>query len=106
MFNDQFLKTQEKKIRESIERIEKDIEKREKYSDIGGSSDDNALEFEAFEENLALGKSENKKLQELKAALKKLENKEYGICAKCKGKIEEARLKLYPEAVYCATHAK
>jgi len=106
MFEKEFLKSQEKKIRENIERLGEDIKKRESYSDIGGSSDDNALEFEAFEENLALNKSESKKLKELQAALLRIETGEYGICSKCKGKIEEARLELYPEADCCATHAK
>lgn len=105
MLSEKFIKKQGEIIRSSIDRIEKDI-KRKRYHDVGSSSDDSALEFEEFEESLALKKSEGLSLELLKLALRKIEDRSYGICEKCGAQIEEGRLEAYPEARYCATDAK
>lgn len=106
MINNEFIKLQKDSIERSIDRLSKRLRKGDGYLDIGSSSEDNALEFEVFEEKLALNKTTEKELAELKKALKRVEDGTYGFCAKCGEQIELGRLKTYPEAEFCATHAK
>lgn len=42
------------------------------------------------------------KLKEIKEALKKIRKGRYGVCEKCKGKIELGRLKILPETRFCS----
>ena len=41
------------------------------------------------------------KLKNISSALKKIKLNEYGFCEKCHKKIEEKRIKAFPEAQYC-----
>lgn len=106
MKDTEFIQKQKKIINESITRIEREISQNRKYSDLGATDEDNTQEFEELEEKQALIKSGQKELAESKAALLKIENKTYGVCAKCSLAIERGRLKAYPAAKYCASHAK
>jgi len=106
MLDEKFVKKQKKIIEGDIERLEKEIASNRKHVEIGSNNEDNALEFEAFEEKLALTKNDEKELKELKKALERIEEGKYGICRKCSEPIELGRLKAYPAATYCATHAK
>lgn len=45
-------------------------------------------------------------LDKIKTALQKIEEKKYGVCEVCRGKIEEKRLKANPTAETCIKHAK
>lgn len=40
-------------------------------------------------------------LKEIETALNKIKKGTYGICERCKGKIELARLQVKPQAIYC-----
>lgn len=42
-----------------------------------------------------------KDLKEIESALKKIKHGTYGICERCKKKIEDKRLEVKPMAVYC-----
>ncbi len=99
-----FIEEQKKLIDEQISALEKEIVAA-KHDEIGDASEDNATEFEEFEGSVALSEGAKKELAELKQALGKIENGNYGICERCGNPIEKGRLRAYPAAKYCATHA-
>lgn len=49
----------------------------------------------------ALGTQEIKRLQLIESALARIENKKYGICARCSKKIPKERLEAIPYALLC-----
>jgi len=49
----------------------------------------------------ALGSQEIKRLQLIESALARLENRKYGICARCSKKIPRERLEAIPYALLC-----
>jgi len=49
----------------------------------------------------ALGSVELKRLQLIESALSRIENKKYGLCAKCGKKIPRERLEAIPYALMC-----
>lgn len=51
--------------------------------------------------NLGLVSNERKIVMAIDAALKRIENKEYGMCEHCKKPIAKSRLKAIPYAKYC-----
>ncbi len=99
-----FIESQKQLILSEIENLESEV-KSAKYDEIGSSGDDNAVEFEEFEESVALGAEAKKELKELKSALKRIEDGSYGKCEKCGILIEAGRLKAFPASRFCATHA-
>lgn len=106
MIDEKFIQNQKSKIEEAITKLSKRLKSSENFTEIGSSSEDSVLEFEAFEEKLALNKGVEKDLVLLKSALKKIEEGKYGFCQKCGEAIEKGRLETYPEAEFCSTHAK
>ncbi|MDH4358603.1 MAG: hypothetical protein OEV37_01470 [Candidatus Berkelbacteria bacterium] len=106
MISQKLLKSLKKAIKFDIKRLEGEVKEYRKFKHLGTTNEDNALEFEAFEESLSLSKLAEKELKELKKALERIEEGKYGICKKCSGVIEAGRLKVYPAATTCATHAK
>lgn len=42
-----------------------------------------------------------KRINQIDAALKRIERKTYGLCLECEELIEESRLKAMPEALHC-----
>jgi RNA polymerase-binding transcription factor len=42
-----------------------------------------------------------RQLEEVEAALKRIDSGEYGLCAKCGNPINPERLEAMPEAIYC-----
>lgn len=53
------------------------------------------------ERTVVLEQRLKKDLKEIEAAIKKIKNGTYGICERCKKKIELKRLEAKPQAVYC-----
>ncbi len=49
----------------------------------------------------ALGSQEVKRLQLIESALARIENKKYGVCARCSKKIPRERLEAIPYALLC-----
>jgi DnaK suppressor protein len=49
----------------------------------------------------ALGTQELRRLQLIESALARIENKKYGLCARCSKKIPRARLEAIPYALLC-----
>lgn len=68
-------------------------EEEERAGEITDFEDRSAVEFEL-----------EKHLNEITAALERIQNDTYGICRVCKNPIEEARLKANYSAETCKTH--
>lgn len=66
-----------------------------------GDSIDQATQSLDKEILFELSDNERKTLDNIDAALRKLDNEIYGICEHCKRKIEKKRLKALPSARYC-----
>lgn len=105
-----FIKQMKSKLEEEKKRLEQQIaqlaggEKHEsgqnniKWTEIGSKDDENAAEVTTYEEKLSLSKNLDKALEEVDAALKKIHEGTYGICAICGNKIPEDRLEAFPAA--------
>jgi len=70
------------------------------------ASDKNSLadKFESFEERSAVEVELETRLNEIKAAIEKIEKGEYGICNTCGKEIEDDRLEANPAAETCKEH--
>lgn len=70
--------------------------------EAGGAGLEKAAdEVEEYEVRLPVEYSLELKLKNINLALEKIEKGGYGICEKCREKIAERRLKIYPEAGFC-----
>ena len=70
---------------------------------VGGQAlEDAADQVEEYVNLLPVEHDMELRLQNINLALKKIKKGTYGKCEKCKKKILEERLKIYPEAIYCA----
>lgn len=65
--------------------------------------DENADQVEEYIEELSVERQLETRVSDIDSALSKMENGTYGKCEKCGKEIEEARLKVNPEA---RTHTK
>lgn len=63
--------------------------------------EDQAIDLEDDEVLEGLGQANSKELQLLQAALKRIADESYGICAKCGDDISQARLDAVPYAMIC-----
>lgn len=98
-----FINKQKAALEKELENLKTEIKNLKTYLDNGSSVEDVALEIEQFETAIPLEKKLNDTLKEARAAIKRIENENYGVCAKCKQAIEEGRLELVPYAKYCAS---
>ena len=70
--------------------------------EAGGAGLEKAAdEVEEYEARLPIEYSLELKLKNIDLALEKIKKGEYGMCEKCGKKIDEKRLKIYPEARFC-----
>lgn len=106
MITNDFINKQKEKILKKIIALDKEIAENRKYQDQGSTNEDNAREFEDFEEKMAINRNARKELKNLKNALKRIKNGTYGQCKVDGEPIEKERLEVYPEAELCAIHAK
>ncbi|MFH1841263.1 MAG: TraR/DksA C4-type zinc finger protein [Candidatus Nealsonbacteria bacterium] len=67
----------------------------------GGALEEAADEVEEYISKLPVEHSMELSLQDINLALEKIKKENYGKCEKCGGKIDEKRLKIYPEARAC-----
>ena len=65
------------------------------------SLEDEANEVEEYGNLLPIENTLELELEKINKALKKIKDKKYGLCEKCKKPISLARLAIYPQAVYC-----
>lgn len=106
MITKEFIAKQKIAIEKKIESLNQTVQESRRFEDIGSADEDNAREFEEFEGKIALDKGASAEIKNLKKALDRIENGTYGRCRVCNEPIETGRLKAYPEAELCATHAK
>ncbi len=72
-----------------------------RFPDYGDKDDDSAAEVATFQNNLSLEKELEVSLFNVKKALRKIEEGNYGLCEKCSQPIEIDRLKAFPSATSC-----
>lgn len=71
-----------------------------------GNMEEEADEVQEYGNMLPVEYSLELKLKDVNSALEKIGQGKYGICEKCGKEIEEARLKVAPEARFCMEHNK
>lgn len=64
-------------------------------------TNDDGLADAAAEMDVALVMRESQELQDIEAALARMDEGSYGSCVDCGGEIGQARLKAYPAALRC-----
>lgn len=79
-----------------LQRVERDLD-----SDRTSDDDDRAIEQEDEEVLEAVGEAGLAELEAITAALERIDNGSYGICAKCGQPIPMARLNALPHATLC-----
>lgn len=67
--------------------------------------DDLAIEHEEDEVLEGIGRSGELEVARIRAALKRIEDGDYGVCVKCGAEIAEERLDLLPDTPFCRTCA-
>lgn len=104
------LKKQLEKEKESLEKdlakIARPVDKEEgdyatTFDDIGSDRDDNATEVDQYSDNLSVETTLEKKLQDVFAALERIEKGTYGKCENCQKEIDIERLRVNPSAKTC-----
>lgn len=74
-----------------------------KFPEYGTSEEEGADEVATFTDRVSLEENLETGLQEVEAALKKIQQGKYGICEECGKEIDEQRLKVMPTARWCLT---
>ncbi len=101
------LKKEEKEIEKSLSKFAKENPDLEgdwetKYPNLGlNDLDTEEDEVEEFSTLLPIEYALELKLKDIKKALRRMEEGNYGICEDCNEEIEEARLRASPEAQKC-----
>ncbi len=95
-------------LEEDLNRIAKPIDAKKgdyepTFEEIGNDREDNTTEVEEYADNLPVELTLEKKLQDIIAALAKIETGSYGVCEKCHQEIAIERLKANPSAKTCIT---
>lgn len=73
------------------------------FPEYGDKADENAQEISDFSTTLATQEILEKSLDDIEGALKRIDNKTYGICKYCHNPINEKRLMARPTAGACIT---
>lgn len=76
------------------------------HEELGSKDDDNALEVELYERNLAEERDVREKLQKVESALGRIAAGTYGVCQGGGEDIPAERLAAVPEAENCVAHGK
>ncbi|MFH1784353.1 MAG: TraR/DksA family transcriptional regulator [bacterium] len=95
-------------LQEKKENILKEVQKNREahnnfhFNDVGDSAD---IASDSYEKEFLfeLTDKEQRLLNNIEAALRKIEHKNYGVCEECKGKISSDRLKAVPFALLCVS---
>jgi RNA polymerase-binding protein DksA len=116
MLDEKMLQELKTKLLEEKARLESDLQKiavkeldgeyEPTVEDIGRSQEDNAEEYEEYENRLNITETLEKNLNEVIAALQRMEDGTYGKCANCDKEIPIERLKVFPSAKFCLDCAK
>lgn len=102
-FDKEFLKSQKEKLLLEKTRLENKIKQLDKFPQYGSSDEDNAEEVDDFMTSQGQENQMMQMLDDVKNALKKLEEGKYGICANCPNHnlIDKERLVAFPAATLC-----
>jgi DnaK suppressor protein len=84
-----------------IETLSADNQTQQDDAGIGNHVADDATEVFTRERNLALRSNAQDLLAQVDAALDRLDQGSYGICARCGNEIAAERLDALPYAIYC-----
>jgi DnaK suppressor protein len=90
-------------LRSDIEGLNADNQAPQDDAGIGNHIADDATEVFARERNLALRSNTQDLLVQVDAAIERIDEGRYGICARCGQKIAPDRLEALPYAIYCIT---
>jgi len=113
MLTEQQTKKLKKKLEEAKKNIEHQLSKfaqkdksksgnyKTQFPDIGTQPDESAQEITEYEQNISLEHSLEDELILIKKALKKIEDKKYGLCESCGQEIPFGRLEIRPQALLC-----
>lgn len=71
------------------------------FPDIGDKEDESAAEVDTYSTNMALERTLESALRDVKGALGRLKNGTYGICKFCKQEIDPKRLLARPVSSTC-----
>lgn len=100
------------KVKAQLERQRDELRRRiagtqdTERAETGQGETDNAHEWENADLRSKLLDEATNELQAVEAALARIEDGTYGICANCGNEISAERLEVVPEAVVCAKCAR
>ncbi len=90
-------------LRSDIAALAADNQAPQDDAGIGNHTADDATEVFIRERDLALRSNTQDLLAHVDAAIKRMDEGRYGICARCSQKIAPDRLEALPYAIYCIT---
>ncbi len=98
----------EKQLRDRMAYLLANMEKIEAELDhpLDKDGEDAAIDIEDDEVLEDLGNADKLEVRQIEAALKRIEDGEYGYCVDCGDKISEERLDLLPQTPFCAKCAE
>ena len=82
------------------DRVERDLARAN--DPLVADSDDRAIQLENDETLVAINRTARAEIAAIDEAVVRLDAGLYGVCRRCKGPIEPARLRAVPHAVICA----
>lgn len=104
MLPTQKLKTYRDRLEEEKKKLLLDLSAEERPENFGDDTEDEDEETDeaaAMSNRLALAQVIKDRVNEIDAALNKIETGGYGMCAKCRGEISEKLLDIVPESQLC-----
>jgi DnaK suppressor protein len=90
-------------LRDEIMSMEVENQNQQDDYGVGNHMADDATEVFTRERNIALRNNAQDLLAQVEAALQRLGEGSYGICARCGNEISTERLEALPYAIYCIT---
>lgn len=84
---------------------ESHLNNQEELSNASNHPGDEGTDLFDRQKDAALEHHSAEKLEEVKAALKAIEDGDYGLCRECGKTIPDERLEIKPETLYCVEHA-
>ncbi|MFC1687978.1 TraR/DksA family transcriptional regulator [Patescibacteria group bacterium] len=71
------------------------------WTEIGSKDDENAAEVTTYQDKLSLETNLRNSLEDVNAALEKIDAGTYGVCSSCGNEIQMKRLEIVPSATLC-----
>jgi len=90
-------------LRNDIAALAADNQAPQDDAGIGNHIADDATEVFARERDMALRSNSQDLLEQVNAAIERIDTGRYGICARCGNAITPERLEALPYAIYCIT---